>query len=86
MKDIIDLNYKYTVRMGLITDTTCIDEFLTKIDKELMQFKYEVLNGSDAMLNKELAEVILTCLNFAKHYNIDIEEEMKKKIQINLNR
>tara|TARA_R100001244_G_C5119862_1_gene123251 strand:- start:347 stop:505 length:159 start_codon:yes stop_codon:yes gene_type:complete len=52
MKKIIDLNYKATVRRGLITSTTCIDDFLSKVDEELAEFKHEVLNGSDAMLNE----------------------------------
>jgi len=86
MKKIIDLNYKATVRRGLITSTTCIDDFLSKVDEELAEFKHEVLNGSDAMLNEELADIILVFLAMAKHYNIDIEEELKKKIRINLNR
>lgn len=52
MKKIIDLNYKATVSRGLITNTTCIDDFLSKVDEELAEFKHEVLNGSDAMLNE----------------------------------
>ena len=86
MKKIIDLNYKATVDRGLITPKTSIDEFLLKIDEELAEFKHEVLNGTDTMLNEELADIILVFLAMAKHYTIDIEEELKKKIRKNLNR
>ena len=36
--------------------------------------------------NEELADIILVCLNLAKHCNIDIEQELKIKIEINKNR
>jgi len=40
--------------------------------------------------SEELADIILVCLNIAKHYNkhynIDIEKEMKGKIAVNFNR
>jgi len=35
---------------------------------------------------EELADIILVCLNIAKHYNIDIEKELKNKIQVNFKR
>jgi len=86
MQKIIELNYKATVDRGLITPKTGIDDFLNKIDEELAEFKHEVLHGTDAMLNEELADIILVFLAMAKHFNIDIEEELKNKIRINLKR
>lgn len=86
MEKIIELNYKSIVDRGLITPKTTIDDFLNKIDEEVAEFKHEVNNGSDERLNEELADIILTCLNFARHYKIDIEEELKNKIRINLKR
>ncbi len=86
MKKIIDLNYKATVDRGLITPKTGMDEFIAKIDEEVAEFKNEVLNGTDVMLNEELADIILVFLAMAKHYTIDIEEELKNKIRKNLKR
>ena len=36
--------------------------------------------------SEELADIILVCFNIAKHYNIDIEKELKNKIEINYKR
>jgi NTP pyrophosphatase (non-canonical NTP hydrolase) len=86
MKKIIDLNYKSIVARGLITPKTGMDEFLAKIDEEVAEFKHEVLHGTDVLLNEELADIILVFLAMAKHYTIDIEYELKKKIRKNLKR
>jgi len=45
---------------------------IDKIDKSKLAF--------------ELADVILVALNFAKHYDIDIEKYLKEKVNINFKR
>jgi NTP pyrophosphatase (non-canonical NTP hydrolase) len=37
-------------------------------------------------MDEELADVILVCLNIAKHYKIDIEKELNNKIKKNFKR
>ncbi len=79
MRYIIEENYKSIVKRGLITPKTTLKEFIDKIDEEVEEFKvcYD---------KEELADIILVCLNYAHHYDIDIESELLKKIEINKNR
>ena len=84
MQDIISANYQSIVDRGFITPTTTLFEFLDKLDEEVEELKKEALISKEwSNLPEELADVILVCLNMAKHYNIDIEQELKNKIRIN---
>lgn len=83
MNNIIKENYESIVNRGLITWSTPLEAFLNKIEEEY----HELTNAVDKdHFSEELADVILTCLNTAYHFKIDIELELKKKIQINKNR
>jgi NTP pyrophosphatase (non-canonical NTP hydrolase) len=83
MKNIIDLNYKSILDRGLITTSTTLLEFTDKLQEEVQEF----LNYSDQEnFREELADIILVCFNIAKHYNIDIEREIKSKISVNIER
>jgi NTP pyrophosphatase (non-canonical NTP hydrolase) len=95
MKNLINNNYDSIVKRGLITPNTNIFDFLDKLDEEVKEFKDSVVEIANTKLlknslfdnmNEELADIILVCLNIAKHNNIDIEKELKKKIQINYKR
>lgn len=79
MQQIIESNYESIVKRGLINEKTRLKDFLNKLDDEVMEFK------EDNRI-EELADIILVCLNIARHYGIDIENELIKKIQINNNR
>jgi NTP pyrophosphatase (non-canonical NTP hydrolase) len=84
MQDIISANYQSIVDRGFITPTTTLFEFLDKLDEEVEELNKEALMPKEwSNLPEELADVILVCLNMAKHYNIDIEQELKNKIRIN---
>jgi NTP pyrophosphatase (non-canonical NTP hydrolase) len=53
-----------------------------KLEEEVQEFiEAETLSLPNA--NEELADIILVCLNFAKHYEIDIEQELTNKIKKN---
>ncbi len=87
MKDLIEANYKSIVDRGLISPTTTLFEFLDKLEEEVEELEKEALRPRQySNLPEELADVIMVCLNFAKHYNIDIEQEIKNKIQTNKQR
>ena len=84
MQDIISANYQSIVDRGFITPTTTLFEFLDKLQEEVEELKKEALISKEwSNLPEELADVILVCLNMAKHFNIDIEQELKNKIRIN---
>jgi NTP pyrophosphatase (non-canonical NTP hydrolase) len=96
MKDLIEANYKSIVDRGLIAPSTNYFEFIDKLDEEVKEFKYalEYFMRNDKLgfkpmhidVCEELSDVIMVCLNFAKHYNIDIEQEIKNKIEVNKQR
>ena len=84
MQDIISINYQSIVDRGFITPTTTLFEFLDKLDEEVEELNKEALISKEwSNLPEELADVILVCLNLAKHFDIDIEQELKNKIRIN---
>ena len=85
MKHIIEENYKSILKRGLIDKYTNREDFVIKLEEEVQEFTDAFLynNGNE---KEELADVILVCLNIAKHYDIDIETEIKNKIEINKNR
>jgi len=87
MKELIEANYKSIVDRGFITPTTTLFEFLDKLDEEVRELNQEALTPKEySNLPEELADVIMVCLNMANHFNIDIEEEIKNKIEINKQR
>lgn len=85
MNQIINDNYLSIVKRGLITSETSEKDFILKLEEEVQEF-IEAVNFNMKTEPEELADIILVCLNYAKHYNIDIEHELKRKIEINKNR
>lgn len=83
MKQIIEDNYKSIVERGLITELTTLGDFYRKLYEEIDEME---MSGSKEEFSEELADVILVCLNMAKHLDIDIEIELKDKIQVNFER
>ena len=84
MQQLIGENYQSIVDRGFITPTTTLFEFLDKLDEEVEELNKEALISKEwSNLPEELADVILVCLNMAKHFDIDIEQELKNKIRIN---
>ncbi len=83
MKKIIQDNYDSIVKRGLITTSTTRNEFLDKLFEEVAELEQAEINNDWGNMCEELADVILVCLNWAKHYNIDIEAELIAKIKKN---
>ena len=83
MKELIEANYKSIVDRGLISPATNTYDFLIKVLEETDEL-CKAWKGVDKYNQREeLADVIMVCLNMAKHYGIDIEQEIKNKIKIN---
>ena len=76
-------NYESIVQRGLITPSTTVSDFIEKLDEEVS----ELYHATDPVNEiEELADVILVCLNYAKHFNIDIEKALWEKILTNKKR
>jgi len=82
MKQLIEDNYNSIVKRGLITPETGTSDFIMKLEEEVQEY-IEAEKFTLPNVNEELADIILVCLNIAKHFDIDIEQELKNKIQIN---
>tara|TARA_Y100000385_G_scaffold82409_1_gene84377 strand:- start:1798 stop:2079 length:282 start_codon:yes stop_codon:yes gene_type:complete len=83
MKKIIEDNYRTIVDRGLIKPSTTHNDFINKIYEEADELSLSYDYNDFENTKEELADVILTCLNMAKHFDIDIEQEIKNKIKIN---
>ena len=86
MKKLIEDNYQSIVDRGLITPSTTKLDFINKLFEEVYEFEESIYDLNWSNIEEELSDVIMVCLNFAKHYKIDIEEEIKKKIKVNQQR
>ena len=85
MKNLIESNYQSILKRGLINENTTSLDFIMKLEEEVQEFIEAEKFGLENE-NEELADIILVCFNIAKHYDIDIEKELKNKIQINKKR
>lgn len=86
LQKIIRENYDSIVKRGLITSYTTKQDFISKLDEEVSECDLALHCGDLDNLKEEIADVILTALNFAQHYDIDIEDELTKKIKKNYER
>jgi NTP pyrophosphatase (non-canonical NTP hydrolase) len=84
LSEIQNRNYLATIKRGLITDKTTLNEFIYKMFEEVQEFKDASNFGITDGL--ELADIIIVCLNTAKHLDIDIQDWLEKKTIINENR
>lgn len=83
ISEIVKRNYAATVRRGLITSETTKDEFIDKICEETEELGIAVLNSDKMNEREELADIALVCFAMAKHYGIDLIDEMRKKVEFN---
>ena len=85
MKQVIERNYNSIVKRGLITPKTNHVDFYHKANEELKEVQTEFIRPEIDLekLGFEIADVILVMLNWAKHYNLNIEKYIKEKIVIN---
>lgn len=94
LKEIQERNYQATVKRGLISNKTTIEQFLDKIFEELEELDCSLWDYTKRKRKKsfcknsklEMADIILTVLAMAKHYDIDIQKALEEKTIINENR
>lgn len=75
--EIQNRNYAATMRRGKITPSTSRDEFLNKLLEEVEEL---IISTDSQNQSEEMADVILVLLAMAKHMNIDIMNELRKKV------
>lgn len=83
MKAIIETNYAATVARGKITNNTTDTEFILALEEEVQELIDSMTSGG---VEHELADVILVCLNMARHFGIDIEGQLIDNITKNIYR
>ena len=82
MQKLTQQNYDGRIKDGSITVDTDIYDLLNEMDENIVKMCEELEeNGINEKMDGNLADVILTMLNFAYHNGIDIEQVMKDKIK-----
>jgi len=80
--DVVDRNYFANVKRLKISDKTTVRECLGKIHEEVGEL-IESWDGCDSFDKVELADVTLVCFSMAKHFDINLVDEMEKKMKVN---
>ena len=83
--DVVDRNYFAQIRRGKISDKTNAGVLIAKIYEEVGEL-IESWDGCDSFDKVELADVTLVCFSMAKHFGINLFDEMEGKMKINENR
>lgn len=76
-------NYNATVRRGLITDKTTIEDFICKLREEVEELWYSSNSGKCSIDPSELADISHVCDAIALHYAIDLQKEKELKMLVN---
>ena len=82
LDDVVDRNYFANIRRLKISDKTTVREWLGKINEEVGEL-IESWDGCDSFDKVELADVALVCFSMAKHFDINLVDEMEKKMKVN---
>ena len=80
--DVVGRNYFANVKRLKISDKTTVREWLGKIHEEVGEL-IESWDGCDSFDKVELADVTLVCFSMAKHFDINLVDEMQKKMKVN---
>ena len=82
LDDVVNRNYFANIRRLKISDKTTVREWLGKIHEEVGEL-IESWDGCDSFDKVELADVTLVCFSMAKHFDINLVDEMAKKMKVN---
>jgi len=82
LDDVVDRNYFANFKRLQISDKTTVREWLGKIHEEVGEL-IESWDGCDSFDKVELADVTLVCFSMAKHFGINLIDEMQKKMKVN---
>ena len=82
LDDVVNRNYFANIKRLKISDKTTVRDFLGKIHEEVGEL-IESWDGCDSFDKVELADVTLVCFSMAKHFDINLIDEMEKKMKVN---
>ena len=82
LDDVVNRNYFANIKRLKISDKTTVRDFLAKIHEEVGEL-IESFDGDDSFDKVELADVTLVCFSMAKHFGINLVDEMEKKMKVN---
>ena len=82
LDDVVNRNYFANIKRLKISDKTTVRDFLGKIHEEVGEL-IESFDGDDIFDKVELADVTLVCFSMAKHFGINLVDEMAKKMKVN---
>lgn len=96
MKDLFKRHYKSIVKRGLITPKTKIIDFLNKIREEFGELEFEIIHSDannlecnnlyditfDGNVVQESIDLVMTVVNMLQHFNVDIESELLKNVEL----
>ena len=82
LDDVVDRNYFANIRRGKISDKTNAGVLIAKIYEEVGEL-IESWDGCDGFDKVELADVTLVCFSMAKHFGINLVDEMAEKMKVN---
>ena len=82
LDDVVNRNYFANIKRLQISDKTTVRDFLGKIHEEVGEL-IESWDGCDSFDKVELADVALVCFSMAKHFDINLIDEMEKKMKVN---
>ena len=80
--DVVDRNYFANIRRGKISDKTNAGVLIAKIYEEVGEL-IESWDGCDGFDKVELADVALVCFSMAKHFGINLVDDMAEKMKVN---
>lgn len=80
IEQIIERNYKATVKRGLISESTGFKDFINKLKEEVAELESEKFTDN---MSVEMADVALVIFAMAEHYNINLIAEMERKTLYN---
>ena len=80
--DVVARNYFAQIRRGKISEKTTVRDCLAKIYEEVGEL-IESWDGCDSFDKVELADVALVCFSMAKHFGINLVDDMAEKMKVN---
>lgn len=80
IEQIIERNYKATVKRGLISESTGFKDFINKLKEEVSELEAEHFTDNMAV---EMADIALVIFAMSEHYNINLIAEMERKTLYN---